>query len=129
MRRYIAEWEGKKIILTEKDYEILMRRFDIRNFELKETFYYINKVACPLCNKYLMNRHCRGCTFNKFYKSGRPGCTKIMYQISEEMKVHQRLNLSSGQIIFPLKYEHEAKELIHCIRRLLMTRFQLMVNK
>ena len=125
MKRYVAEWKDKKIVLTEEDYKTLLERFDIRNFKLEEDLY-INEVFCPLCKKHLVNsRHCGGCTFNKFYNRGRLGCLKILDQISEEIKAEQCLELLFDTVNFRSKHFDEATKITSRIRVLLMSKFKL----
>lgn len=128
MRKYVAEWKGKKIFLTEEDYERLSMRFDIRNFDLGQTLY-INRVVCPLCKKYLTNNLCIGCTFNKFNDRVNSGCFRILDQISKEIKVIQCLYLCDDYIAFRLSHKNEATELINYVKELLLTEFQLVVRK
>jgi len=129
MKKYVANWEGKEMILTKKDYKILLKRFDIKKFKLIDG-YYVNEVACPLCDKFIDNQ-CSGCTFNKFYGSNHSfGCIGILKRISEEAKVSkQHLNLCVTNINFSSRYFDENSKFIIHVGGLLSTEFQLMVRK
>lgn len=130
MKKYVANWEGKEMILTKKDHKMLLKRFDIKNFKLKGS-YYANEVACPLCEKFFDN-HCSGCTFNKFgvrYNFDF-GCIGILRQISEEIKSSDRyLNLCCSNINFSSNHLDENSKFITHVGGLLSTEFQLMVRK
>ena len=123
MKKYVANWEGKKIVLTKKDYKILLKRFEAKNFELINSFY-VNDVICPLCKKYIKDT-CNGCTFSKFDADNSFGCIEILNQIYEEIKVGTCLNLGRNQINFSLARKDEATKLINYVKGLLLTEFQL----
>ncbi len=127
MEKYVAKWKGREIVLTVEDYEILLERFDIRNFEIIARLYR-NKVICPLCKEYI-SEQCCGCTLDKFYSLGRPGCLEILDQIIEEIKTDQCLNLCTSQIIFSLEQKDEATKLINYVKGFLSTEFQLIADE
>jgi len=128
MKKYVAKWKGEKIILTKKDYKILLKRFNIENFQLIEG-HYENEVTCSLCEKFIDNQ-CNGCTFNKLSGGHNFGCIGIVNQISEEIKVSNKyLHLCINNINFSSKHFVEASKLINHINELLLTEFQLVVNK
>lgn len=129
MKKYVANWEGKEMILTKKDYKTLLKRFDIKKFRLING-YHVNNVTCPLCEKFIDNQ-CNGCTFNKFYGSSHSfGCIGILKQISKEIKSNnQHLNLCVNNINFSSNHLDENSKFIIYIGELLSTKFQLVVRK
>ena len=128
MKKYVAEREGKEMILTKRDHKKLLKRFEIKNFKLKGS-YYENKVACPLCDKFIDN-HCSGCTFNKYSGGHNFGCIGILKQISKEIKSnHQHLNLCVNNINFSSNNFDEVSKFITHIKGLLLSEFQLAVRK
>jgi len=76
---------GKKFCLSERDYEILLRRFDVQNAEEWNEGYVIDE-DCPLCVKYFYSEpECKGCTFRKFSKGGKAlGCYVVMKEVCGE---------------------------------------------
>jgi len=128
MKKYVANWEGKEMILTKKDHKKLLKRFEIKNFKLKGS-YYENEVACPLCDKFIDNQ-CSGCTFNKYSGRHNFGCIGILKQISKEIKSNnQHLNLCVSNINFSSKNFDEVSKFIIHIKGLLSTEFQLVVKQ
>jgi len=84
--------KGKLIVVSNKDYEQILRRFDIDNFELRprtainsEYIIYACEVSCPLCDKHADNSTgCIGCTFSKFSKrkpNDGAGCLDVIFDI------------------------------------------------
>ncbi len=69
MRRKL--FKGKEILLTNKDWKQIRKRFNSKNviFGYFTTYEY----PCHLCKKH-PDYFCKGCPFKKFYKDDHPGC-------------------------------------------------------
>jgi hypothetical protein len=65
---YRATFKKKELLLSNKDYKQILRRFNLKNFksynENSNTVEYENLTECPLCERY-SERACVGCTFEK----------------------------------------------------------------
>ena len=61
---YQAIFKRKKIIITNRDYKQILRRFNPKNFKRFDSsnyvYYYENNIDCPLCIKY---DTCDDCSF------------------------------------------------------------------
>lgn len=79
MKKYYGELLGKKVVLSEGDWEQLRNRYDARLAVKNYGDEYRISVECPLCGEYLVFG-CRGCTFNKFRNNGTTseGCTNSL---------------------------------------------------
>jgi hypothetical protein len=77
---YRAVILGKEIIISNKEYEILVEKWDVKN--LKESkdnrscFVYEIKGTCPFCAKYMV--HCVKCPFGVFSIRTVYGCTDLL---------------------------------------------------
>jgi len=121
MKKYIAEWRGKKIVLSQDDYKILLERFDINNFETIHGRP-LNLIHCSLCYKY---KECGGCTFDLYRKD--VGCIKIITEVLKEIaqKPFENMFIDRNSVWLTHNVE-EGKRAIALIRELLITRFKVM---
>jgi len=69
---------GKKFCLSERDYEILLRRFDEKNAVYVNANRYEILIPCPLCQRF---EDCKGCTFGKFATSKEVGCIIVIRSV------------------------------------------------
>lgn len=80
-------FNNKKIQFTEKDYKILKRRFNYKNYKKVRNEYgddeYILTLSCPLCDKFHRTNSCISCPVNIFKKNelSGPGCMILIYKI------------------------------------------------
>lgn len=124
MKKLVAKWEGKEIVLNQDEYKILLERFDLSNFVKEENSrYFVNSITCPLCKKYLDN-NCRECPFNIYYSPA--SCIGLL---KEALKGTIEELLDSADIYETrIKLVHnieDGKRLIVLIRELLITRFKV----
>ena len=124
MKKYVAKWEGKEIVLTQDEYKILLERFDLSNFVKEENSrYFVNSISCPLCKTYLGD-DCRRCPFNIY--SSPASCIGIL---KEALKGTIEELLDSADIYENrIKLVHnieDGKRLITLIRELLITKFKV----
>ena len=119
MKKYVAKWEGKEIVLNQDDYKILLERFDLNNFG---TIYGrpLNRIRCSLCYKY---KDCSGCTFDLYRKD--VGCLKIITEVLKEIgqKPFENMFIDRNSVWLTHNVE-EGKRAVAFIRELLITRFQ-----
>ena len=75
---YKAKIFGKVVKLTDKDFKQIVRKYDIENAVMHETFLTEMKIniRCSLCDKFADKDFCAGCPFSKFLSSHRSGCVK-----------------------------------------------------
>lgn len=115
MKKYYGELKGKKIVLSEANWEQLRKRYDVERVVHMDNEYRIN-IDCPLCYDYLVHG-CRGCTFNKFEKNGSTseGCTNVMEIVlgTEDLPFH----LSCSQISWSKVMNKEAEEALNVVYR------------
>ncbi len=123
MKKYVAKWKRKKIVLTQDDYKILLERFDLNNFETIHNRF-INRIPCPLCKDDKHNE-CRGCPFDLYRKE--VGCIKIITEVLKEInqKLFKNMFIDRNSVWLPNNVE-EGKRSVAFIRELLITRFKLM---
>ena len=122
MKKYVAKWKSKKIVLSEQDYNQLLHRFDINNFT-KIGLWFINDTTCPLCNRNWDNK-CRKCTFNKFGKN--IGCFKLIYQVAKPFKIYLHvISLGRERVSFLAKYKNEGTKAFKIIHKLLLEEFKV----
>ena len=122
MKKYVAKWKSKKIVLSEKDYNQLLYRFDINNFT-RTDYWFINDTSCPLCDRYWDNK-CRKCTFNKFGKN--IGCFHVMCWAAKPSKIpFHAVSLGRNKASFLAKYENEGTETFKIIHKLLLEKFKV----
>jgi len=124
MKKYVAKWKSKKIVLSEQDYNQLLHRFDINNFTGAD-YQFINDTSCPLCDRDLSNK-CRKCTFNKFVKAERNiGCFHLIRQAVKPFKLSlHTISLGRDRASFPVKYKNEGTKVFKTIHKLLLTEFK-----
>jgi len=121
MKKYVAKWKRKKIVISQDDYKILLERFDINNFETINGRL-LNRIPCPLCHKY---KDCRGCTFDLYRKE--VGCIKIMTEVLKEInqKPFENMFIDRNSIWFWLhRNVEEGKRAVASIREFLITKFK-----
>lgn len=120
MKKYVAKWKRKKIVLTQDDYKILLERFDLNNFEIAHGRPF-NRIPCPLCHKY---KECRMCPFDLYRKE--VGCLKIITEVLKEInqKPFENMFIDRNSVWLPNNVE-EGKRSVAFIRELLITRFQV----
>lgn len=94
MKKYYGEFLGKKIVLSEGDWEQLRNRYDV-GLAVKEAEEYRISVPCPLCHDYLPTG-CHGCTFNKFRYVGTTseGCTNSLEVLLETQDFPFEVNVA-----------------------------------
>ena len=128
MKKYIAEWRGKKIVLDEDDYKKLLERFDLNNFVEEKlcgyniyTIYLTNQTFCPLCKKHF---DCQGCPFDLYPRD--TGCVKIIAEVLEETIKNPFSAVQIYRNNINLVYNIEkGKRVVTLIRELLITRFKI----
>ena len=89
---YKAKYQRKEIIINNKDYNKILRRFDVKNFKLIDTgfgTYYKNDTPCPLCIKY---DDCDSCPFNVINFTGVEPCMAFIYSAFKGSKLKYRRN-------------------------------------
>ena len=86
---YSKVFEGKDIRISNKNYKLLLRRFDKPNFKLAgnpkflENVRMENNTPCSLCiSFYKGNSECADCPFAVFKSSGLLGCGYILRQLA-----------------------------------------------
>lgn len=83
MKKYKYKGKLGTVHFTKDEREKLLDRFNPDNFKSVDNSSFENCTPCILCDKYLTNRPCKGCTFAKFCGPSRfgifdNGCTNFM---------------------------------------------------
>ena len=121
MKKYVAKWKRKKIVLSQNEYKILLERFDLSNFKVFHNGL-INRISCPLC-KSDIQEECGGCPFNLYRKD--VGCTRIIKEVLKKIVQKPFLNMYIYRNNIKLLHNiEEGRRAIALIRELLITRFQ-----
>jgi len=135
MKKYVAKWKSKKIVLNPDDYKILLERFDLSNF-VKETShrrhgpslgkpvsYLTNSISCPLCKTYLDN-NCRGCPFD--IHSSPASCVSLIREALKRTIREPFDNMDIYENELKIVYDiEEGKRVVALIRELLITKFKV----
>ncbi len=103
------EHKGQKILLTNKDHEQLLKRFDIANFKPTREGHMCNDTPCPLCRKHLgPDRRCGKCPLAKFDNraSGIDGCRVVLRELLNSSYTYLDM-LQSSVFFYPTVIYHE----------------------
>ena len=126
---YEATIKGKKVRLTNRDFESILKRFDVSRFKLtSEEDYCWNNMSCSLCKKHhSVKESCGACPFDVFRRGSleqffvQEGC---MVLITDTTKGERALKLNPSSIKYRQDNKDRAITQLKRIHRKLKTKFK-----
>lgn len=123
----VRTYNKKEIRLTEKDYKIIKRRFNYKNYKKIINEYNTNEytlfLSCPLCDKYRHNSH-KSCPVDIFKKNNLPGCMVLIHKILKipvELKTSTEFYATPDEAGYLEFFEEEAKKQLDKLNKFLDT--------
>lgn len=120
---YEATIKGKKARLTNRDFESILKRFDVSEFKISPgTDKFVNNERCSLCDKHHKALVCTSCPFGAFKTlDHKEGCMEL---ILGTVKGKIKIMISPKSVVYAYHRRKRAIAQLKLIHKELKAKFK-----